>query len=210
MKDPAFVHRLAEPEGPASGETYLLMHGTGGDETDLAPLARRIAPGARLLGIRGRSLEEGSPRWFRRLSMARFDQAHIRAEAQALADFLAEARKAYGLDPERMVWLGYSNGANMIGAMAFLHPQTARRAILMRAMPALEAPPQADLSGFSALSLSGAQDPYGAHAPALEADLRKAGARVEAHRLPAGHGLTAEDLRLAQDWSARGLTAFQP
>lgn len=199
MENPAFLHRLDAPQG-AEGESFVLLHGTGGNENDLMPLARMIDPQARLLGVRGRSLEEGAPRWFRRLGMGRFDQAHLISEAAALDGFMAEAEKAYGLDPARLIWLGYSNGANMIGALAQLHPGRVRRAVLLRAMPALEKPPEADLSGLSALLTTGTQDPYGDHGPALAAQLRRGGAQVEAHALPTGHGLTAEDLRIVKNW----------
>ncbi len=203
LRDLPFIHRFHEPEGvEAPEETYILLHGTGGDESDLMPLARRVAPKARLLGLRGRSAEEGVNRWFRRLGMGRFDQADIVSEARALDAFVEEAQKAYGIDPDKTVWLGYSNGANMIGAFAQLHPGRVRRAILLRAMPALEIPPKADLSDLSALLITGTQDPYGDHGPALTTQLRGAGAAVEAHRLPTGHGLTNQDLRLAQAWAA--------
>lgn len=199
MDKPAFIHRFEAPQ-TAEAPIFVLLHGTGGDESDLMPLARMIDPAAGLLGIRGRSLEEGAPRWFRRLGMGRFDQAHLISEAAALDAFMAEAETAYGLDPARLIWLGYSNGANMMGALAQLHPGRLRRAILLRAMPALEKPPAADLSGLSALLLTGTQDPYGDHGPALAAELRAGGAEVEAHRLPTGHGLSAEDLRIAKNW----------
>lgn len=200
MRDPAFLHRLEGPPSGPEGARFVLLHGTGGDESDLMPLARRLDPQARMLGIRGRSLDEGAPRWFRRLGMGRFDQANLIAEAAALDAFMEEAAEAYGLDSDKLIWLGYSNGANMIGALAQLRPARVRRAILLRAMPALEKPPAADLSGLSALLLTGTQDPYGDHGPALAARLRESGAQVEAHRLPTGHGLTAEDLRISKIW----------
>ena len=94
-RDLAFIHRFNTPDDP-DGSTIVLLHGTGGNETDLMPFARHIAPRARLLGVRGRSTEEGILRWFRRLSPMSFDQADIRFEAEAFAAFIVEAITAYG------------------------------------------------------------------------------------------------------------------
>lgn len=201
MRDLPFVHRIHTPRD-ADGSTLLLLHGTGGDETDLMPLAHRIAPRATAIGLRGRSTEEGIARFFRRLSMTRFDQNDIRAEADAFAGFWDGALAAYDLDPARLTVLGYSNGANFAGAVMALHPGLIRRAILMRPMLALEAPAVADLSGVSVLTLQGARDPYGAHAPALNDWLAASGADLDARVIAAGHELSPDDLTAAQGWLA--------
>lgn len=201
MRDLPFTHRLHSPEDP-DGSVMLLLHGTGGNEADLMPLAHRIAPRATLLGVRGRSTEEGIARFFRRLSMTRFDQADIRSEAEAFAAFWDGAVAAYDLDPARITVLGYSNGANFAGAVMALHPKLIRRAILMRPMLALEAPAPADLRGVSVLTLQGARDPYGAHAPALNDWLAASGAALDARVIAAGHELAAEDLAAATEWLA--------
>ncbi|MFB2593750.1 VOC family protein [Paracoccus sp. p4-l81] len=199
MRDLGFVHRFHTPKD-ADGSVLVLLHGTGGSETDLMPLAARIAPRATLLGMRGRSTEEGINRWFRRIDPMTYDQADIAAEAAALADFIAEARRSYGLEAGRMTFLGYSNGANLLGAMLRLHPGVIRRAILLRGIEVLEAAPAADLSGTRVLMTTGAHDPYAPMAPALEASLRAAGADLDARRLAAGHELSPADLTAAQDW----------
>lgn len=201
MRDLPFTHRLHQPEDP-DGSAMILLHGTGGSETDLMPLAHRIAPRARLLGLRGRSTEEGVARFFRRLSMDRFDQDDIRAEAAAFAEFWTGAIASYGLDPARLTVLGYSNGANFAAAVMGLHPGLIRRTILLRPMLALQDPPLVDLTGVQVLGLQGARDPYGVHAPALQAWLERTGAEARMLRVDAGHELAAEDLRLASDWLA--------
>ena len=201
MRDLPFVHLLHRPDAP-DGSALLLLHGTGGSETDLMPLARRIAPGALLLGLRGRSTEEGVARFFRRLTMTTFDQDDIRAETAAFAAFWAGAVAAYGLDPARITVMGYSNGANFAGAVMGLHPGLIRRAILMRPMAVLDDLPQADLTGLSVLSLTGARDPYGPHAPRLNDWLAAAGADLDARVVPVGHDLSAEDLTAAAGWMA--------
>ena len=164
------------------------------------PLAHRIAPRATLLGVRGRSTEEGINRWFRRFDALTYDQADIRAEAEAFAAFVAGAVSGYGLDAERLSFLGYSNGANLLGAMMRLHPGVATRAVLLRGIEVLEEPPAADLAGAQAVLLNGANDPFGRMAPGLERALRDAGAEVESNTLPAGHELIPQDAVIASAW----------
>lgn len=199
MRDLPFVHRIYRPED-ADGSVILLLHGTGGNEADLMPLASRLAPRATLLGVRGRSTEEGVTRFFRRSSMTTFDQDDIRAEAEAFAAFHEGAVAAYGLDADRITVLGYSNGANFAGAVVALHPGLIRRAVLMRPMAALEDLPQVDLAGLRVLTLTGARDPYGAYAGRLNDWLRDGGADLDARTIAAGHELAQADLTAAQDW----------
>ena len=201
MRDLPFIHRFLTPEDP-DGSVILALHGTGGDEADLMPLARAVAPRATVLGVRGRSTEEGINRWFRRLEMARFDQDDIHSEAEAFAAFLDGAVAAHGLDRDRITALGYSNGANFAGAVMGLYPGALKRAILLRAMPALDPLPEVDLTGTEVLTLSGARDPYGVHAPRLDGWLRAHGADLTAETLPAGHELTQADLVRAKAWLA--------
>ncbi|KAA0914672.1 ring-cleaving dioxygenase [Aquicoccus porphyridii] len=201
MRDLPFVHRFHTPENP-DGSVIVLLHGTGGNEADLMPLAAQLNPRATLLGVRGRSTEEGITRWFRRFDAVTYDQDDIRAEAEAFAGFVEGAISGYGLDPQGMAFLGYSNGANLLGAILRLHPGAVRRAILLRGIEALEDAPEADLKASDVLLLTGAQDPFGRMAPALEASLKAGGAAVDARVIDAGHELSAEDLRIAADWLA--------
>ncbi|MFB2550041.1 alpha/beta hydrolase [Ensifer soli] len=199
MSEPAFVHRF-EPSPDGRGPTLVLMHGTGGNETSLLSFAREIVPNAALFAARGRSLDEGFPRWFRRKTAVTFDQAQIRSEAAAFSAFLVEAGRSYGFDPAAAVHLGYSNGANMIGAMMFLTPGLIRRAVLLRAMNILESVPAAELAGAAALMTTGARDPYSPYATALEANLLAAGAAVENVVVNAGHDLVMQDVALIRAW----------
>ncbi len=194
-----FIHRFNTPKDP-DGSTIVLLHGTGGNETDLMPFARRMAPRAILLGLRGRSTEEGILRWFRRLSPTRFDQDDIRFEAEALAAFIAEAGRAYRLSPDKTIFVGYSNGANLLGAMMLLHPGVVRRAILLRPAMVLEEAPRANLSGVRLLMLSGRDDPYRALGEALEQALRSAGAEIDTHIVEAGHDLNETDRKTSIEW----------
>jgi phospholipase/carboxylesterase len=195
----SFIHRHEPASGPGR-PPLLLLHGTGGDETDLLDLGRALAPGAALLSPRGRVLEGGMPRFFRRLAEGVFDEADVVRRAGELAGFVAEARTAYDLAAP--VAVGFSNGANIAAATLMLHPGTLAGAVLLRAMPPLAEPPGAGLAGVPVLLLSGSADPI---VPADAADrlagqLAAAGARVERATLPAGHGLTRLDLDRARAW----------
>ena len=198
----AYIHRF-EPGADPTLPPVLLLHGTGGDETDLVPLGREIAPGAALLSPRGNVLEGDRPRFFRRFREGLFDEDDVRRRAGELANFVSEARRAYGLD--QPLALGYSNGANIAAAVLLLHPKALAGAILLRAMTPLTDLPSPDLSGVPVLILSGLNDPIAPRSSAekLATALAAAGARVERDDLPAGHGLTEADLTRARAFYAR-------
>lgn len=203
MTTPAlsFLHRFEPATGP-SRAPLLLLHGTGGDETDLLPLGRAVASGAALLSPRGPVLENGMPRFFRRLAEGVFDEADVVRRAHDLADFVTAARETYGLGAP--VALGFSNGANIAAAVLLLRPEALAGAALLRAMVPLQAPPPADLRDRRVLVLSGDQDTIAPaeNAARLAAILKEAGASVDHRTLPAGHGLSQADLRLVGEWMA--------
>lgn len=204
LRDLPFVHRFNHPQEP-DGTTLVLLHGTGGNEADLMPAARRIAPHATLIGVRGRATEEGTNRWFRRFDAMRFDQADLRSEAEAFAAFTEGAMTGYGLDTHRLVFLGYSNGANLLAALIQHHPGLVRRAILLRAIQPLEEPPAADLAGTQVLLLDGRDDPLAGNAPSLAADLQARGATVDVVTLAEGHAIAGADIAAAARWLRRNL-----
>lgn len=197
----SFIHRL-EPETIPGAPPLLLLHGTGGNETDLIGLGRSISPGSALLSPRGKVLENGMPRFFRRLAEGVFDEADVGRRAEELADFVGEARGAYGL--QAPVALGFSNGANIAAALLLLRPDALAGAILLRAMPPLRDPPHPPLAGKPVLLLSGTLDPIvpAGAARTLAATLAKAGAEVHHRVLPGGHGLSGADVTAARDWLA--------
>lgn len=151
----SFVHRY-EPAADASRPPLLLLHGTGGDENDLIDLGHLVAPGAALLSPRGKVLEGGMPRFFRRLAEGVFDEDDVRRRANELADFIDEARAAYGLPAP--VAVGFSNGANIAAATLLLRPEALAGAVLLRAMVPLSQPPAVNLTGKPILILSGSMD----------------------------------------------------
>ena len=201
MTELSHLHRFlpaAEPGRPP----LLLLHGTGGDEDDLLPLGRAVAPGSALLSPRGKVLEGGMPRFFRRLAEGVFDEADVRRRADDLAAFIAEAREAYGLAAP--VALGFSNGANIAAALLELRPETLAGAALLRAMVPLPDAPAAAVAGKPVLILSGASDPIvpAENAARLAGALRTAGALVDHRVLPVGHALSQADISVTKAWLA--------
>jgi phospholipase/carboxylesterase len=197
----SFIHRF-EPGNRLEAPPLLLLHGTGGDENDLVPLGRAVAPGSPLLSVRGKVLEHGMPRFFRRLAEGVFDEDDVRRRANELADFIVEARKQYQLAPP--IALGYSNGANIAAAMLLLllRPDILAGAMLLRAMVPLREVPKADLAGKPVLIVSGRSDPIipPGNSAQLAAMLANAGADVQHRVLPAGHQLSQTDLQVAREW----------
>ena len=200
MSDPdtlSLFNHVVLPGTDPSRPPLLLLHGTGGDERDLLPLGQAIAPGATLVSPRGRVLESGMPRFFRRFAEGRFDEEDVRFRAGELAAFVAAVRSAHALPAP--VAVGFSNGANIAAALLQLHPGTLAGAVLLRAMVPLREPPAGDLAGVPVLIVSGAADPIipATNAALLARHLRDAGAAVTHETLPAGHGLTQTDVDLA-------------
>jgi phospholipase/carboxylesterase len=195
----SFIHRF-EKGDDTDTQPLLLLHGTGGDENDLVPLGRMVAPGAALLSPRGKVLEHGMPRFFRRVAEGVFDENDVRSRANELADFVEEARVRYAIPSP--IALGYSNGANIAAAVLLLRPSTLAGAILLRATAPFSQLPAAYLTGKPILIISGAADPLiSAQGTArLTAALRQDGAGIEHRTLAAGHELSQSDVDLARTW----------
>ncbi|WP_246730732.1 VOC family protein [Rhizobium leguminosarum] len=194
-----FVHRFYTPPNP-DGSVFVLLHGSGGNETTLMPLLNKAAPRATLMGVRGRATEEGFPRWYKRITPFSFDQNDIKTEAEAFAAFIEGAVKSYGLDPKKVVYVGYSNGANLLNSLLYLHPNLVHKAVLLRSMPVLSDYPHADLKGTDLLVISGKTDAYGKYASELEERLKSSGATVDSDVISGGHDLGDADVPIIQKW----------
>lgn len=190
------------PGDPAERLTILALHGTGGDENSLLELAITMHPGASVLAPRGPVSEYGANRWFKRFGEGVFDEDDIRARTPELATFVAEACRAYDRNPEWVVAIGYSNGANMAAALMLLAPETLRGALMYRAMMPVGSPTLPDLNGKDALVVSGNADPMGPleSATTLVRALSESGARTRHEILPTGHGLVTPDVDLGRQW----------
>jgi phospholipase/carboxylesterase len=194
----------ASPTG--SARTLLLLHGTGGDEHDLVPLASALDPDANVLSPRGKVLENGMPRFFRRHAMGVLDLEDLAVRTDELAAFVREAARAYRFDVARSAAVGFSNGANIAAAMLFETPGSIGDAILVRAMLPYAPKGPLRLRDKRVLLLAGERDPYSPReaTESLAAFLRSGGADVTVHYAPAGHELTPLDVDVARRWLAEG------
>jgi predicted esterase len=198
-KELGFTHRF---EPGQSGDTILVLHGTGGDENDLIPLARQVAPRDNLLSPRGQVLEHGMPRFFRRLEVGLFDEADLVRRAADLGRFARAAAERYGFDPARLRALGYSNGANTAAALLLLDPELLAGAALWRALLPLEPPRPPDLAGKSVRIAAGRKDPFAptGRVEALAARLKQAGADVDLRWSERGHELGPDEIDATAEW----------
>ncbi|MBA2345457.1 MAG: alpha/beta hydrolase [Rubrobacter sp.] len=199
-EDLGFVHHF-EP-GDGSGVTLLVLHGTGGNEKDLVPLGRELAPSAAILSPRGKILEHGMPRFFRRLAEGVFDHEDLVLRTHELADFIEAATERYDLDPSKLVAVGYSNGANIAASLTLLPPGLLRAAVLFRAMVPFEPETTPDLAGMPVFIAAGRRDQMirPDDTQRLAEILREAGAEVDLHWRNVGHGLTYEEVAEAKEW----------
>ena len=196
---PDFIHEFVPG---SSSRTLLLLHGTGGNERDLIALGRELDPNAALLSPRGKVLENGMPRFFRRLAEGVFDLEDLKYRTNELADFVAAAGEHYGFTSDNVVAVGYSNGANIAASMLLLRPEVMPAAILFRAMVPLVPNKLPELSSVHVWIGAGDQDPIipPSEAQRLVELLRRAGADVTIRFFNAGHGLTNDDLEAARHW----------
>lgn len=203
MPSLSYTHRY-EPAAAPDASPLLLLHGTGGNEHDLIPLGRQLAPGAALLSPRGDVSEHGRPRFFRRFAEGVFDLEDLALRTHNLADFLTTASRQYGFDATRLSALGYSNGANIAASLLLLRPASLAGAVLLRPMVGLEPTQVPDLTGKRLLLLSGRHDPIvpADHPERLAAQFRAAGADMQLQWLDAGHGLTPADFAHAREFFA--------
>jgi phospholipase/carboxylesterase len=196
---PDFIHDFIPG---SSSRTLLLLHGTGGNERDLIPLGRELDPNASLLSPRGKVLENGMPRFFRRLAEGVFDLEDLRKRTHELADFVISAAERYEIDMQKILAVGYSNGANIGASMLLLRPEILPAAVLFRAMVPLVPEVQPNLSPVRVWIGAGAVDPIvpKSETKRLADLLRDAGADVTIHFFQGGHELTHEDVDVARGW----------
>ncbi len=183
--------------------TFLLLHGTGGNEQDLIPLAYELDKKAAILSPRGKVLENGiTPRFFRRLAEGVFDLEDLKFRTNELADFVNDASKTYNFDLRHVTAVGYSNGANIAASMLLLRPEILSSAILFRAMVPFVPQASPDLSNKYIFMSSGLMDPIVSkqEAERLYSMFKNAGAKVSLIWQQSGHELTMDEIRKAKEW----------
>lgn len=198
-----FIHRFVPAEN--SRRTLLVLHGTGGNEDDLLPIGRMLDPESALLSPRGKVLENGAPRFFRRIREGVFDEEDIIRRANELADFVSTAVKENGLNASQLIAVGYSNGANIASAMMLLRPEVLRGAVLFRGQTPLVPKKLPDLTGKAVFLASGKFDSIvdAESAGKLAHMLKQAGAEVTHEWRESGHELSRVDIDEAREWLSR-------
>jgi predicted esterase len=201
MADAGFIHRYIAPSKIGS-PILVLLHGTGGNEQDLIPLGRELLPEAGILSIRGKVLENGMPRFFRRLAEGVFDQEDLKFRTGELARFLELARTQYGLADNKFIAVGYSNGANIAASLLISGFKCLQAVVLLRAMIPFQPETTVDLRGVSIFMAAGEQDPIvpRANTEGLADIFRQAGANLVLHWHKGGHGLGQDDIDAAKLW----------
>ncbi|MFO8070125.1 MAG: alpha/beta hydrolase [Alkalibacterium sp.] len=182
--------------------TLLLLHGTGGTEQDLLPLAAQVDPQANVLSVRGNIDENGMFRYFKRLRPGVFDEADLKLRTEELKHFLSDAANEYGFDRNKIIAIGYSNGANIAGSLLFHDSNVLKGAILHHPMVPLRGLELPDLSGTPIFIGAGTNDPICAseESEELEHLLSNAGADVTLHWENHGHQLTGTEINVAKEW----------
>ncbi|MDP9202485.1 MAG: alpha/beta hydrolase [Gemmatimonadota bacterium] len=203
-EDLGFIHRFLPAEDSGSGETLIVLHGTGGDENYLVGIGQAIAPGAAILSPRGNVSENGALRFFKRLAEGVFDPKEVHSRAEELTRFIRAAISKYGLDASRIYALGYSNGANIASTVMFIEPGLLQGAILFRPMLVFEPEERADLSGSSVFISAGRMDPI---VPVSSVErvaelFESSHSEVTLKWQLAGHNLVPSEVREAAEWLA--------
>ena len=201
--DLGLVHKFVPAKaGVPYPVTLLLLHGTGGDENDLLPLGKELWPGAALLGVRGKVLENGMPRFFRRIAEGVFDVEDLKFRTEELAQFIKAASERYDFSMERLIAVGYSNGANIAASLILLHPHYLAAAVLFRVMMPFTPDIVRDFSNLSVFIGAGERDPIvpRSQPEELAGIFESGGAKVTLFWHRGAHELGADDVDAAKKW----------
>ena len=198
-----FIHQFIPASTRPDQVVLLLLHGTGGNEQDLIPIGRELYPGAAILSPRGKVLESGMPRFFRRLAEGVFDLEDLKFRTHELADFVRKASKVYKFDLRHIISIGYSNGANIASSLLLIHPEVISSAVLFRAMVPFIPEKVPNLSGKNIFIGAGQYDPI---VPRKQTEtlfglFEKAGANVVLNfQENSGHELGYDEISAVKDW----------
>jgi phospholipase/carboxylesterase len=195
---------LFRPGTDADPRTLLMLHGTGGDEASFADLGPILAPGAAVLSVRGNVSEHGMNRFFRRRAEGVYDMDDLAFRTRALGAFVEAALQQYEIDRDRLIGVGYSNGANILANLLFQEPSLVPAAVLMHPLIPFAPEDQPGLAGRRVLITAGEQDPIcpPALTRALHGYLERQGAAAELMFHPGGHELQATELEAARRFVA--------
>mgnify|MGYP003576756262 CR=1 FL=1 len=218
-RDLGFIHKympstssssITRTNGKKSKKlTFLLLHGTGGNEEDLVFLGKEIEPAASLLSPRGKVLENGMPRFFRRLAEGVFDIKDLKFRTNELADFIKNSSSIYGFDLKHTIAIGFSNGANIAASTLLLRPEVLKGAILFRAMIPLVPNTLPNLSDKKMLLSAGLNDPIVSKEETenLYSLFHKTSANVTLKWQHSSHNLIQEDILDAREWMIKNFNS---
>ncbi len=200
-EDLGFIHNFI-PNHNNDGKVLLLLHGTGGNEDDLLTIAQMMDEGATILAPRGKVLENGMPRYFRRLAEGIFDVEDVKFRTNELADFVKETSVKYAFDPRSVVAVGYSNGANIAASMLIMRPESVKNAVLFRAMIPIVPDKLPDLTNKKVFISAGRFDSMIPQSKTIELKeyLERAGAKVKLNLEDSTHSLTTREIEKARLW----------
>lgn len=196
------MKHIFKPGSDPAAPVLVLLHGTGGNEHDLLPIAEMLSPESSVLGVRGNVLENGMPRFFRRLAEGVFDEEDLVLRTKELNDFLDEAAREYGLQRDRMIAVGFSNGANIAASLLFHYEHALWGAALLHPMVPLRGKQLPELTGVPVFIGAGKNDPLCSisETEELQSLLEGAGAEVTVYWDNQGHQLSKRELYAASDW----------
>lgn len=201
------IYKYIPSTSPESAHTLLLLHGTGGNESDLLPLSGDFGPGFNYLSLRGNVMENGMPRFFKRLGMGIFDEDDIYFRTEEMYNALKDISIKENFNPDKIIALGYSNGANIAGAMLMIYPGFLKGAVLWRAMqPLNKRVPQFSVTEPIPILFTSGNYDNTVRKPDTEAYIslmQSAGYGCDSHFLETGHNLTASDIKLTQQFLSR-------
>lgn len=197
-------HHLFIPGAEPGHTPLLLLHGSGGTERDMVPLAAELSPKSAVVALRGAVPWESGFAFFRRFEDRSIDEYDLRDRAGVLADDIAQIGAGYGF-ARPPIALGFSNGAIMTAALVMLYRGLLSGAVLFRPLSALAADSVSRVPRTPVLMIDGSDDERRSPGDGARLAQRLAGigADVSHHVLPTGHSLIADDLRLAREWLAQ-------
>jgi phospholipase/carboxylesterase len=195
------IHKYIPGKNPRK-PTLLLLHGTGGNENDLLPVAQLIDPEANVLSVRGEVIEQGMPRFFRRIAPGVFDEEDLLYRTTQLHEFVDRASKQYEFDRDDVIAVGYSNGANIAASMVLHIPQSLKGAILMHPMLPRKVSDIPDLSNMHILITAGNNDPIvpKTSTEELYQALHRQQAEISLAWFRFGHKISSDEMQIIIKW----------
>lgn len=185
--------------------TFLLLHGTGGDERSLLGLAQEMDAQANVLSVRGNVLENGMPRFFRRIADGVFDMEDLALRTKELYAFIDDAAAKYDFNRNQVIAIGYSNGANIAANLLYTETNALRGAILHHPMVPNKEAVVPEATNVDVWIGAGSNDMMcpPTESTMLEQMLTNAGVRVETEWFDYGHQLTMPEVQAAKAWYER-------